>query len=216
MPFWFFFPLGLSVGFSIYCRYKRYSWYPFAKPVPMLLLIGYYGFMSLTVHRPGWFEVWIGLGLVLCLAGDILLLKDKYFVFSLAAFLAGHLAYIFAFQSRTWSLPPWILPAFLVPMLLYGAGLARTLLLKNQKKYVLPVLLYILVLTGMGLFAVNYDSQTVHQFYWFAVGAFLFMISDTILAFIRFIRQFWFAQILILVTYYGSQALILHGTLAGW
>ena len=42
-------------------------------------------------------ETWIAAGLVLCAAGDLLLLSNRSFDLGLAAFLAGHLCYLAAF-----------------------------------------------------------------------------------------------------------------------
>jgi uncharacterized membrane protein YhhN len=50
------------------------------------------------------------------------------------------------------------------------------------------------------------------QDYYFALGAFMFVVSDTVLALDRFyISNFPVGRLLVMVTYYWAQALITHG-----
>jgi uncharacterized membrane protein YhhN len=72
-----------------------------------------------------------------------------------------------------------------------------------------PVLLYVLVTTAMAGMAAGRFIQWGGEKTLFAfVGAALFMASDTVLAFNRFVRPLRRAQTVILGTYFVAQTLI--------
>ena len=75
-----------------------------SKPLTLIALIGVA--VTLDPADPA-VRVWFVVALVFSLAGDVLLLDDRRFVFGLAAFLCGHLAYtggfIVAPDWRWWS-----------------------------------------------------------------------------------------------------------------
>ena len=155
---------------------------------------------------PPSYKTFILLGLGLSLIGDVfMMLRRKRFEAGLAAFLGAHIFYILAFRSD-------MLPRFAVqplfPLVLVAALILRTLLPRLGKmKY--PVLLYMLVITVMaGLAAGRYiqwgGPKTLAAF----AGALLFMASDAVLAFDRFVRPVRRAQVLILGTYFVAQTLI--------
>jgi uncharacterized membrane protein YhhN len=152
------------------------------------------------------YKAFILAGLGLSLVGDaFMMLRRKRFEAGLAAFLAAHVCYILAFRSDT-------LPRFAVqplfPLVLAAALILRTLLPRLGKlKY--PVLLYVLVITVMaGLAAGRFiqwgGPRTLAAF----AGALLFMASDGLLAFNRFVKPIPRAQLAILGTYFAAQTLI--------
>ena len=75
-----------------------------SKPLTLLALIGVA--VTLDPADPA-VRVWFVIALAFSLAGDVLLLDDRRFVFGLAAFLCGHLAYTAGFIAapdwRWWS-----------------------------------------------------------------------------------------------------------------
>jgi uncharacterized membrane protein YhhN len=178
------------------------------KPLALLLLIALAALAPALRGSlaPPSYRTFILLGLGLSLIGDaFMMLRRKRFEAGLAAFLGAHIFYILAFRSD-------MLPRFAVqplfPLVLVAALILRTLLPRLGKlKY--PVLLYILVITVMaGLAAGRYiqwgGPQTLAAF----AGALLFMASDAVLAFDRFVRPVRRAQALILGTYFAAQTLI--------
>ena len=69
-----------------------------------------------------------------------------------------------------------------------------------------PVILYILVISTMLFFGINVDRQLGALSY-ISVGAVLFTISDTVLAFNKFYKKIRFAEPIILSTYFIAQLL---------
>ena len=162
--------------------------------------------LSLSAGAGPFYKAMIVLGLLLSLAGDILLmLPADRFVAGLASFLVAHLFYMFGFASRTGFQFGLI---GLVPLLLYGAWMTHRLW-PHLGTMRLPVLVYMLVILVMAW-------QALAQ-WWLergtgsllaAAGAVLFVISDSVLALNRFQRPFHSAQAIILATYYLAQLLI--------
>jgi uncharacterized membrane protein YhhN len=174
------------------------------KPLALLLLIALAALAASTA--PPAYKTFILAGLGLSLVGDaFMMLRRKRFEAGLAAFLAAHVCYILAFRSDT-------LPRFAVqplfPLVLVAALILRTLLPRLGKlKY--PVLLYVLVITVMaGLAAGRFiqwgGPRTLAAF----AGALLFMASDGLLAFNRFVKPIPRGQLAILGTYFVAQTLI--------
>lgn len=181
------------------------------KPLTMGLIL------SLAIvfgcHHPGFYFFTIISGLLFSLIGDILLIfPEKYFLRGLISFCMAHLFYIVAFSSgRPMTVTLWI------PLLLLVYGSVIFLILRpNLNKMALPVGLYIIVIMAMAW-------QAWERWLWFqngmalcaAVGAVLFLISDSLLAFDRFKRSFKIAEALILSTYFAAQWLIVLSIQSG-
>lgn len=147
---------------------------------------------------------WIVVGLALCAVGDVLLLWRRTFYAGVAAFLAGHLAYIAAFAV---SLPigEWpILPAG--PVLLSSLG-AVSWLWPHLERRRPAIGAYIAVITIMvwGALATG-ASRTLS--WTAAVGAVLFYLSDLAVARNRFVRADFINRAVGLPLYYSGQILI--------
>jgi len=144
-------------------------------------------------------------GLVFSLAGDVfLMLPSDRFVAGLVAFLIAHLFYSAAFASEISALI-W---GPLIPLVIFGIVIYLILApsLGNLK---VPVLIYVVVILTMAWLAWVRLIQTGHMGALLAsVGAFLFIISDTILAIDRFRGAFKLARALNLTTYFAAQLLI--------
>ena len=206
-------------AFAIYCDYFRTAWFPFTKGLPIVVLIlalgrELFGLPAGAPPLPGegvaW---WIWIGLLLGLAGDLLLLKKEYFLFGLAAFLQGHLCYVAAFAGDyAWRVE------LLVPIALFGLGFGGLLcyfLIKNDRKsYLVPVALYIIVICLMLVYALHSDLEQAGVVRAFGAGALLFAASDALLALNRFARRFPEAQLMVLATYYSAQLCIAAGAMS--
>jgi uncharacterized membrane protein YhhN len=151
----------------------------------------------------------IVIGLAWSLAGDIfLMLPGDRFILGLVSFLIAHLAYIAAFV-RAADRPltgTSILP--LIPLLAYGF-VVFAILRPHLGPLLVPVLAYMLVILAMGWRAIEYARQepTAGPLA-AALGALLFVVSDSALALNRFARPFRAAQALVLGTYFAAQWLI--------
>lgn len=140
-------------------------------------------------------------GLFFCMLGDGLL---HWFLIGLTAFLVGHLFYLSAFATR-WTFRPIRMSA-LLPIALYAAFMGWRLYHGLQDGgnlgMLFPVLAYLVVISSMGFFAIMSASLPA------ACGALLFIVSDSILAWNKFIADVPYSGILIMATYYGAQFLI--------
>jgi len=145
-------------------------------------------------------------GLVFSLLGDIfLMLPNDKFVQGLASFLVAHIFYIIAFSS---GFGPFLEFGYLIPAIIY-ASVFLWILLPKTGKMKIPVMVYAIVL-------MVFLWQALGRFYYLGnqaslyiiIGAVLFVISDTILAYARFVKDFNLSPTLIHVTYWGAQVFI--------
>ncbi|MDM3887172.1 lysoplasmalogenase [Pseudomonas sp. BCRC 81390] len=161
-----------------------------AKPVPVLVLIAWLRSAAATPYRR-----WITLGLALSLLGDILLaIPTDLFVFGLAAFLCAHLAYLRGYCSRTLR-PAW--PALLLSTIT-GLTLFGVLARHGLGPLLLPVSAYALAISAMLWRALASGGLA-------ALGAGLFVLSDSLIGIDRFVSPFAAAPYLIILTYWLGQ-----------
>lgn len=180
------------------------------KPTIMLLTIGLAWSLDgegRVDSAPSLRVLLVALGL--SLVGDVLLLRATQgrFLAGLAAFLAAHVAYVWAILETPGrgGFPWWVLP--LVPaLLIVHARFGRDIVLGAGRQR-LPVLLYELSLFALVLAAGWKGDWLV------VVGAALFVVSDTILGHDRFVLERRSAPIQTIVTYHLAQVLLVVGLL---
>src|SRR5271157_5460224 len=157
------------------------------------------------------YSLWISIGLLFSLVGDILLLRpDHFFLQGLSAFLLTHIAYLIAF-TRDAHFPArrgvWIL------YLLFAAFCNFLLFSRLPAGLRFPVAVYSVFLVSMAAQAMGRSFlMRTSAARLAAVGALLFVLSDGLLAFNRFYALLRFAPLLILVPYYAAQWLIASST----
>ena len=155
------------------------------------------------LHPRGPYDAWVMLALLLCLAGDVLLLFRRAFVAGLVAFLVGHLAFVAAFAAL---LPPHGWPAALALTPLAASAAAAIWLSPSLGRMRAPVLAYIAVITVMVWGALSVVAAGNGP--WFlAAGALLFYLSDLTVAYDRFVRKAFAARTFGLPAYYLGQLL---------
>lgn len=156
--------------------------------------------------------------------GDIFLMlpfnQSTFFIFGLLSFLAAHLFYIFAYSiaNQGFSNPTLFKqkPVYFLPFLLYLIGL-YSLLFPALGDLAAPVLVYAVVLLGMGIFALNrYGKTNAMSFQYILVGAVLFIISDSCIALDKFVfqGQMPLGGVLVMLTYISGQYYIVKGAIA--
>jgi len=162
--------------------------------------------------------LWFGIGIIFSLAGDIFLLFiDRFFMFGLIAFLLGHIAYLIGFNIPfPQSLGVWAFGTAIV----IGVGAVRLLrrivdgVRSTQKRLVIPVIVYSTVITLMLLSALltlfRPDWQSTPA-YLVSLGAFLFYLSDIILAWNRFVAPIQNSRMLNIGIYHLAQIAIVVG-----
>jgi len=157
-------------------------------------------------------------GLLLSLAGDVfLLLPRNYFLAGLIAFLFAHLAYIAGFNANGFLLTSGALRiALLISLIVVPIFviLSRSLLSSGRLKLLIPVVLYAFVLSLMTWSA----GSTLLRPDWVgrsglfaASGGLFFLVSDGVLGWNRFVKALSQARLIVRITYYAAQALIILG-----
>jgi len=151
------------------------------------------------------------LGMAFSCIGDIaLMLPFDAFVPGLIAFLLAHVCYIVAFRAGSRA-GRWLVLAAALLALFAGINLAGLWpLLPNDLR--IPVVVYVVVLALMATLALarawSHASTTAPALQgarWAAIGAILFVISDSVLAWDRFGGGLPAATLCVLSTYYAAQ-----------
>ena len=179
------------------------------KPTSTLLVIAVALLSFLTPAGQPSFTLWITVGLILSLGGDVALMfkSNKAFLTGLVLFLLAHIVYTISF-----TVPNGFHPQDLVTggiLLVLGTAIYLYLLpgLGRMKG---PVVLYILVICLMVNRAISTffgDFFSTTQAWLLTLGATLFWLSDLVLAINRFRHPFE-ANRFGLFLYYGGQLLI--------
>ncbi|WP_313800040.1 lysoplasmalogenase [Cytobacillus sp.] len=171
------------------------------KLIPMWLIMTY-AYKRLQENRSFTSRILLT-GLLFCMFGDGLL---HWFLIGLSAFLIGHIFYsIGFFKEWRFSL---IRASSIIPISFYaifiGRILAESLSEKGNNDLIIPVILYTMIISAMAWAAVMTGNK------WAIAGSLLFVISDSILAWNRFVSDIPYSSILIMTTYYTAQFFIAH------
>lgn len=146
----------------------------------------------------------IAAGLLLSAVGDLCLQgSPSLFVAGLVAFLLAHVTYIAAFLGRTRRLAS----PYLLPVALFG-GATFLWLAPSLGALLWPVLAYIIVICTMlwRAWAQLSDDGVPRATAWtVALGASSFAISDTLVAYNRFIEPVLSLQVLLMLLYWAGQ-----------
>lgn len=191
---------------AVYFRLFRLEYV--LKPLTMALLVVVAVTANLSPVQPE-----IVAGLVLGLVGDVALMlsrdgrPDRAFLVGLGAFALGHVAYVVAFAQLGLRLVD-----VLAGLLIVGgvsAIMLPTILRRVDRSsghlLTAAVAGYALLLGAMTVLAVGSGILLV------AIGGVLFLLSDTTIAWQRFVRPFRYGEVAIIVSYHAAQLLILAG-----
>ena len=167
-------------------------------------------------------SLWFGLGILLSLTGDILLMVslDRLFMAGLVAFLLAHLAYLIGFNIPIPQISAW---GFFLAIMV-GLGGMRTirriiaaLVANGQARMRTPIIIYGTVISLMLLSAM----MKLTDLTWNAnagvlvsVGAFLFYVSDIILAWHKFVAPIQHGRIYNIGAYHLGQIILIAGVVA--
>jgi uncharacterized membrane protein YhhN len=184
------------------------------KPATMLVLIAW---MVFEVGVSGAL-IFFTLGLIFSMIGDIcLMLPREQFIGGLVSFLLGHVCYIIGFDFEA---PPItaVTIAMAVGVALVALAVIRPLraglLAKGQKAFLQPVQIYAGVISLMLLSAL----VTLVRPEWektsavlACLGAASFFLSDTLLAWNKFVTPISKGSLKVMITYHLGQILIALG-----
>jgi len=188
-----------------------------SKPLLMPLLMVY--FLSETKKFPTNLKVWIILALFFSWIGDILLLfeaNDKtYFLLGLSAFLLVQLCYIIFFHNIRMKEVIMGNALFLLLAVIYYSALTNILSPSLEKANLnLPVRIYGVVLSFMFMLAMHTIFSRNKKAGWLmTIGAILFVVSDSILAFNKFYSPINYGDLMVMLTYGAAQLLIITGAI---
>jgi len=198
--------------YAVYAQKKRLEF--LAKPGVMVALLIW---IVLNGGLSGGL-VWFTLGLAFSMAGDIfLMLPRERFIAGLISFLLAHLMYIAGFNLA----PPSLnLPAAIVAVLIafvwfriYRA-IAAGLQASGNAALKIPVLAYSLVISVMllsALLTLTGETWQPAPALLVSGGALLFFISDTLLAWNKFVTPLRYGRLVVIITYHLGQIMITLG-----
>jgi len=170
-----------------------------AKPLTMLLLIGAALALDPAVDAV---RTWFVIALVLCAVGDVLLMVPQdLFVFGLASFLLGHLAYIVGMHVDGVEVPRFFVGIIVVMVILgvIGTIILRAVRAGPEAQLAGPVVAYMFVISAMVASAIGVGRVAS------VVGASLFYASDALIAWNRFLKPTRYGRMAIIVTYHLAQ-----------
>ena len=180
------------------------------KPLPMLVAIVAVAARAYSTGARARFDLYLLAALVASLAGDVfLMLPGNYFIPGLASFLVAHLFYIALFRQGV----PWFprRRALALTLGLGGAmyawvwsGLTDPVLRVAVAAYVSVIALMVAQAIGRALVLRDASATAV------ALGACVFMLSDSLIAINRFVLALPLVSVWVLATYYTAQILIVR------
>jgi len=193
-------PLAILVTGFIYTFLSSFLLF---KLIPMWLILLYAFLQPSGDTNAKRYKPIIMIGLFFCMLGDGLL---HWFVVGLTAFLIGHLFYIAGF-FQSWRFSKWR-AITLIPIAAYsiiiGQNIVSAIAANGNSSMIIPVILYITVISLMAWFAIMTGNL------WAIVGSLLFVASDSVLAWNKFVSDVTYSGAIIMVTYYTAQFLIAH------
>ncbi len=162
--------------------------------------------------KPWWL---LGVALAGSLGGDAFLMVEGFFIPGLVSFLLAHIAYIVLFAQGVPCWMPW--RSALAAVLAIGTGMYAFLWQGGLPAELrIPVAVYVTAIALMVAQALGraqvLGDRAARQV---ALGACLFMVSDSILATNRFVQALPLADVAVLSTYFAAQAFIVHGMVRG-
>jgi len=153
-------------------------------------------------------EFLIVAGLFFGLLGDLFLEYENKFLFGMIAFLVGHIFYSFGFGMK-FGIPNFnvFIITLLVLLILYFG-----VLFKKVKGFKLPIFIYVIVIGIM--FSFTFAAGDIYYIrFLLPLAGGLFVFSDFLLAFQKFVRKIRYSEIIILGTYFLAQLLIALSTI---
>lgn len=152
------------------------------------------------------YKIFIVTGLIFSLIGDVfLMLPRDRFILGLVSFFIAHIFYIGAFTSGFNTLFDLI---YSVPAIIFAISFLWLIIPKTGKLKV-PVIVYAIMLVlflwqATGRYFSIVSISAIYSF----TGAVLFIISDSVLGYSRFVRSVKSNTIAIHSTYWGAQLLL--------
>lgn len=192
----------LSAVLTIFFEYANRQAVWIFKPLTMIFIIAA---VLIYGEKKSSFTRTILAGLIFSLFGDVFLIPKDYFLYGLISFLIAHIFYTAAFyREGRGRFNPLSLTSFI-----FGLLIILTVYKDISQSLKIPVIIYATAISLMLCFAMNlYLTKKNSRALFAFAGAFLFVISDSILAVNKFTYEFYLSKLLILSTYFAAQYLI--------
>ena len=187
------------------------------KPLTMAIAIIFVAARALSAGAASRFDVLLlaallfslGGDVFLMLPGDVPLLGQPPFILGLGSFLVAHLVYIALFrQGQAW------FPSKRALLLVLGFGAGMYAIVwggLGDPVLKVAVAAYVTVISLMAAQAIGRATVLGDDASkWVAVGACIFMVSDSLIAINKFVMPVPLSPLWILATYYCAQMLIVH------
>jgi alkylglycerol monooxygenase len=196
---------GAEVWLSVHRIFK-----PMVVGIAMIY-VAFYAYSMPGIPQKGiknTLKAWLIAALAFSLLGDVWLMFSGFFIHGLLSFLLGHLCFIALYRQGV----RWF-PSKGALLLTGSAGALMYAKLWPHLPFMLkiPVAIYVLVIALMGAQALGRASvlQTSES-RWVGVGAVLFMCSDSLLAWNKFVSPLPLSQLWVLGTYFAAQLLMVR------
>jgi uncharacterized membrane protein YhhN len=166
--------------------------------------------------------LWFGLGILFSLAGDVLLMisLERLFLPGLAAFLLAHVFYITGFRAELTATNLWSL-ILLVFIAINASRLMRRIIgamrARGENNLVLPVIVYGIVISFMLYAAMSTTTNlawTPLAAFLVSTGALLFVASDVILGWMKFVSPVKNGRIWNIALYHLGQIGLIAGVVS--
>jgi len=183
-----------------------------------LIVISLLVMFAISTKLKGRFHKRLFTGLIFGLAGDVLLMlvwqNEAFFMYGLIAFLLCHIFYIRAFYLDFSSAPQLDKKGARIAIVLCALfSISFYVYIRHSLGAMkLPVMIYTFIISLMMMMAA-FRNMRVNKlsFNLILFGAIFFLMSDSILAYNKFVNSFDLAGLLIMATYMIAQYLITIG-----
>ena len=207
--------IGISIIYLVIILSGRDDIAWFLKPFLLPFLI-----VAVYLHQRFSSKKILITALTLSWIGDIILLfadkEEVYFIGGLIAFLFSHIFYILLFnkQLKIYLKKSKVIYWIGITSIIIYLIVMMVILMPNLDELLIPVFVYAMTISIMLLFALkgflNWHKPA-NSF--ILIGAIIFVVSDSILAFDKFYIPIQYSSFLIMITYLSAQLLIVIGIL---
>ena len=177
-----------------------------SKAAPILLLL-----VPVWIMLDGKLRTGMLIAILFSAGGDVLLALDgmagDFFVPGLGSFLIAQVTYAVLFWQRAKydNKQRWKMALGYIPVVMILAWF----ILPASGELIIPVTAYLLAISAMVIGAAFCQRPPI----WLFTGACTFALSDSLIAINKFIEPLPYASLLIMLTYYSAQFMIVSGML---
>lgn len=209
--------IALTSFSSVWVYFNKPKFFMIFKIIPIIGLVLFLLSNMIITKNFTPFCLLILFGITIGVAGDLFIAAgDKTFVFGLISFLITHILYVIAFNitKTAFVISYPLLAVIIVISIAFAIYITIKMQKGGDKALIIPVWVYISVLTAMLVFSINFTFAHNKSFPYLILGSLFFFLSDSVLSFKTFVyKKNETLQIFILTFYYIAQAFITLGAI---